>query len=59
MLEGSDFNLLYNGIKPNAIVRIPELGIQTQVSHRNSNPYFNETFQAEIEKQQYIFVYLD
>ena len=45
ILEGAEFQNLYNGIKPNAIVRIPDLGIQTQISHRTSNPAFNETFQ--------------
>lgn len=44
ILEGAEFQNLYNGIKPNAIVRIPDLGLQTQISHRTSNPAFNETF---------------
>lgn len=52
ILEGSDFNQLYNGIKPNSIVRIPDFGIQSQLSHRNANPYFNEAFQVGIEKEK-------
>lgn len=41
ILEGVDFVNLYNGIKPNALVRIPDIGLQTQISHRTSNPAFN------------------
>lgn len=41
ILEGTNFQQLYNGIKPNSIIRIPEIGLQTQISHRNSSPYFN------------------
>ena len=41
ILEGMKFYKLYNGIKPNSIVRVADIGLQTSISHRNSNPYFN------------------
>ncbi len=50
VLEGSNFQQLYNGIKPNSTVRIPDIGLETQVSHRNSNPYFNENTVVELDK---------
>ena len=52
VLEGSNFQQLYNGIKPNSIVRIPDIGLQTQVSHRNSSPYFNESTLFELDKDK-------
>jgi hypothetical protein len=57
ILEGCGFSQLYNGIKPNAMVRVPELGIQTQVSHRNCNPSFNEEFEACLDNDKYHYRY--
>lgn len=58
ILEGTAFNQLYNGIKPNSLIRIPDIGMQTQVSHRNLNPYFNEAMQIDLDQDKYFYLNL-
>jgi hypothetical protein len=42
IIRGYNFHLLYNGIKPNAVIRLPDLGLETQVADRTAEPIFNE-----------------
>ena len=41
ILKGHNFQYLYNGVKPNVQVRLPQLGFETAVISRSSDPNFN------------------
>ena len=36
IIRGYNFNLLYNGIMPNARVVMPEIGLETEIVERSS-----------------------
>ena len=50
VIRGYHFHLLYNGIPPNARVRIPALELETELIERSSDPIFNEHLSLEVRK---------
>lgn len=39
--RGGNFHYLYNGIKPNVLIKIPELSYESKIKGRSSEPVFN------------------
>ena len=42
IIRGFSFHLLYNGIKPNCLVKFPDLSLETDTFERSADPLFNQ-----------------
>ncbi len=49
LIKGHNFHLLYNGIKPNPFIKLPQLSIETESLERNSDPIFNQSFTIKLD----------
>lgn len=50
--KGKNIESLYNGIKPNSLVRCALLELETEVAERESNPEYNLQTELQLDARQ-------